>query len=252
MGEKVRVGNVSWVVPEARKAQQLVYHGTPILSSDKQKTGDFVIVDYEVTNDSEREYTTVVIGDSLVLTDDAGNEYKLSKDSRMYLDDQNRDITGRKWVRKGGTEKGTAIYAVKPAASGFVLHVPKDDPTEKAVPETYANVSLNSFKKEPDNSAIIEESLRKAADYANEHPSESAAQEQPPPAPASSGAAEGSSEPFGSGCPADRPIKGNISQPSGELIYHVPGGRSYAKTKPEQCFATEANAQAAGFRPSKV
>lgn len=49
-------------------------------------------------------------------------------------------------------------------------------------------------------------------------------------------------------CPADRPIKGNAN--SG--IYHVPGASFYTRTKPEQCFATEAEAIAAGYRKAKV
>ncbi|QJW35326.1 cell wall-binding repeat-containing protein [Cellulosimicrobium protaetiae] len=52
-------------------------------------------------------------------------------------------------------------------------------------------------------------------------------------------------------CPSWAPIKGNHSS-SGEWIYHVPGGRSYADTNPEECFTTEAAAVAAGYRKSKV
>lgn len=49
-------------------------------------------------------------------------------------------------------------------------------------------------------------------------------------------------------CPSDRPIKGNAQSE----IYHLPGGRYYETTLPEECFATEADAQAAGYRRSKV
>lgn len=56
--------------------------------------------------------------------------------------------------------------------------------------------------------------------------------------------------PQGYSCPAGYPIKGNHSS-SGELIYHVPGGAYYDVTKPEECFATEGDARAAGYRPSK-
>jgi micrococcal nuclease len=45
-------------------------------------------------------------------------------------------------------------------------------------------------------------------------------------------------------------IKGNINS-KGQKIYHVPGGRYYAQTKPEQWFCNEEEAQAAGFRKSK-
>lgn len=41
-------------------------------------------------------------------------------------------------------------------------------------------------------------------------------------------------------------IKGNISGTN--KIYHLPGGSSYNKTKPEACFDTEAQAISAGFR----
>ncbi|HJQ24750.1 MAG TPA: hypothetical protein VKA60_12610 [Blastocatellia bacterium] len=47
-------------------------------------------------------------------------------------------------------------------------------------------------------------------------------------------------------CPSDYPIKG-----SAKKIYHVPGGRFYAETSPVRCFATKADAEAAGFRASR-
>ena len=51
----------------------------------------------------------------------------------------------------------------------------------------------------------------------------------------------------GWGCPSDYPIKGNASS----MIYHVPGGGFYSRTSPEECFATESAARAAGYRASK-
>lgn len=47
---------------------------------------------------------------------------------------------------------------------------------------------------------------------------------------------------------ANCPVKGNVSKDS--KIYHVPGGSFYNRVKPEQCFQTEADAKAAGFRKS--
>lgn len=35
------------------------------------------------------------------------------------------------------------------------------------------------------------------------------------------------------------------------MIYHVPGGRSYDRTVPEQCFSTESAAVASGYRRAK-
>src|SRR6478609_9634817 len=43
-------------------------------------------------------------------------------------------------------------------------------------------------------------------------------------------------------CPQSRPVKGNENS----MIAHEPGDRYYTKTKPEQCFATMADAEAAG------
>ncbi len=45
-------------------------------------------------------------------------------------------------------------------------------------------------------------------------------------------------------CPATHQIKGN--RPS--KIYHVPGGRDYARTGPEDCYRSPTDAEAAGYR----
>lgn len=58
--------------------------------------------------------------------------------------------------------------------------------------------------------------------------------------------------PQGMSCPVSHPIKGNFTTYSGErCIYHVPGGEFYGKTRPERCYATEAEAVADGCRRSK-
>lgn len=44
-------------------------------------------------------------------------------------------------------------------------------------------------------------------------------------------------------CPPDYLIKGNAQS----KLYHVPGDQGYAQTDPERCFATVADAVAAGF-----
>ena len=53
-------------------------------------------------------------------------------------------------------------------------------------------------------------------------------------------------------CPFSYPVKGNragrqVERPV-DPIYHVPGRRYYAATDPEECFATAADAEAAGYR----
>lgn len=49
-------------------------------------------------------------------------------------------------------------------------------------------------------------------------------------------------------CPSWAPIKGNADS----MIYHMPGGRYYDATNPEECFRTESAAVAAGYRKSKL
>ncbi|MCL2396174.1 MAG: HNH endonuclease family protein [Acidimicrobiaceae bacterium] len=49
-------------------------------------------------------------------------------------------------------------------------------------------------------------------------------------------------------CPPSAPIKGNIG--TNGRIFHLPGGQYYERTNPEVCFATPADALAAGFRAS--
>ncbi|MDP9485611.1 MAG: thermonuclease family protein [Actinomycetota bacterium] len=76
-------------------------------------------------------------------------------------------------------------------------------------------------------------------------------------APASSVGQQPAGQPSGGGgsvapitesdCPPTHPVKGNQSG-----IYHVPGGGYYDVTNPEECFATGADAEAAGYRASKV
>ena len=53
-------------------------------------------------------------------------------------------------------------------------------------------------------------------------------------------------------CPAPQPIKGNFTTHSGErCIYHMSGGQFYGRTKPERCYATEAEAGQDGCRRSR-
>jgi hypothetical protein len=49
-------------------------------------------------------------------------------------------------------------------------------------------------------------------------------------------------------CPDGYPVKANDN--SG--IFHVPGGRFYARTVPERCYANATDAEADGYRPAKA
>lgn len=49
-------------------------------------------------------------------------------------------------------------------------------------------------------------------------------------------------------CPDGYPVKAKVA--SG--IFHVEGGRNYARTKPDRCYATPEAAGADGLRPSRT
>jgi hypothetical protein len=82
-------------------------------------------------------------------------------------------------------------------------------------------------------------------------------QKEAPPSPAPTETSEGGCP---QGCASPPPgcdIKGNISQKTGERIYHLPGQRWYGKTviSPEDgeaWFCTEEEAEANGWRRAKV
>lgn len=60
--------------------------------------------------------------------------------------------------------------------------------------------------------------------------------------------------PQGMSCPISHPIKGNFTptDPQEYCIYHLPGGQFYGRTKPERCYASEAEAVKDGCRRSKL
>jgi hypothetical protein len=55
-------------------------------------------------------------------------------------------------------------------------------------------------------------------------------------------------QPVDGACPEGYPVKANDN--SG--IYHLPGGRFYARTVPERCYAAAADAEADGYRRAKA
>jgi hypothetical protein len=55
-------------------------------------------------------------------------------------------------------------------------------------------------------------------------------------------------EPVDGQCPDGYPVK--VNESSG--IFHVPGGRFYARTIPDRCYATSEAAIADGYRQAKA
>lgn len=54
-------------------------------------------------------------------------------------------------------------------------------------------------------------------------------------------------EPDGEVCPTSHPVKAKLAS----KIFHVPGGLSYGRTRPDRCYKDEATAEADGLRPAK-
>lgn len=81
------------------------------------------------------------------------------------------------------------------------------------------------------------------------HPDYKCSKSKKPTPGNGSGGGGGSTTPNGKSCPASAPIKGNQGSP--EWIYHRPGQGSYDVTVPEECFATAAQAEAAGYRAAR-
>ncbi len=115
-------------------------------------------------------------------------------------------------------------------------------PPEAVQPETECRFFNQSefAQASPERKAFIQECDR-AAGRVGKPPSPS------PSPPASIEPQPKAASPLPGGCPSDAPIKGNASS----NIYHVPGGQFYDRTNAEQCFATESDAQIAGYRRSQ-
>lgn len=54
-------------------------------------------------------------------------------------------------------------------------------------------------------------------------------------------------EPDGNVCPTGHPVKAKLAS----KIFHVPGGLSYARVKPDRCYRDAGAAEADGLRPAK-
>lgn len=54
-------------------------------------------------------------------------------------------------------------------------------------------------------------------------------------------------EPVGDVCPTTHPVKAKLAS----KIFHVPGGLSYARTRPDRCYSDPTSAESDGLRPAK-
>jgi len=118
MGEAVAAGDVTWRVTDARRTNQLTQQGVSQRFA-KTEQGDFVIVDFDFTNNGSDAIT--LDNESLALVDSEGRESKPSSGSSFYVPEDRRIFLER--VNPGVTKQGEAIFEVAPGTSGFQLQV---------------------------------------------------------------------------------------------------------------------------------
>jgi SH3-like domain-containing protein len=166
--------------------------------------------------------------------------------SELKVIGADRVAEGRAWRNVRDPSDGASgwvaaelLAALTDAPAGAAI-APTSSPAE-AIPPT----AVPAAKASEPTAAI-----GSGAQPATSEPVAPAAAPAKPTAPAIASKAAGAGvRPQGGACPASHPIKGNQGSRSNvDWIYHTPQSRSYAATNPEECFATEAEARAAGYR----
>lgn len=113
LNEKVTVGDVTWEVTQARQRTELE---DPF---GERKQGDFVVVNFDFTNNGSEQVT--LDSESLELVDGEQRRFGVDTDNMMYVPEE-RDIFLQQ-VNPGVTRQGRAIFTVAPGASEFTLNV---------------------------------------------------------------------------------------------------------------------------------
>ncbi len=113
IGEPLRVGNVTWVVEDAKMVTELTS------SYEKPIRGSFVVVNFTFTNEGKEASTLDTA--SMTLIDSEGRRSEADPDKFGYIpDDRNIFLEN---VNPGVTDKGQAIFTVAPGSTGFKLEL---------------------------------------------------------------------------------------------------------------------------------
>lgn len=113
IGEPLRVGDVTWVVQDAKMVTELTS------SYEKPIHGNFVVVNFTFTNEG-KEATTLDTA-SMTLIDSEGRKSEADPDKFGYIpDDRNIFLEN---VNPGVTDEGQAIFTVAPDSTGFKLEL---------------------------------------------------------------------------------------------------------------------------------
>jgi arylsulfatase A-like enzyme len=114
VGQPLTVGDVEWTVTSAYPANQLV---SAVDAGTKQ--GNFVVVNFQFTNNSDEGLT--LSSDSLALLDGDGREIEFDTDTYLYIDRPKNLF--RVEVYPGARQEGQVIFKVPPDASQFRLQI---------------------------------------------------------------------------------------------------------------------------------
>jgi Domain of unknown function (DUF4352) len=114
IGQPLTMGDVRWVVTDARQIDQLVQQGISARNA-KTEQGNYVIVDFAFRNDGSEAIT--LDNESLKLVDSQGRESGTRAELSSYVPEDRRIFLER--INPGVTEQGQAIFEVAPGSSGF-------------------------------------------------------------------------------------------------------------------------------------
>jgi hypothetical protein len=117
IGQPVHVGEVTWTVTNARQVSEIREKGFGQFGETKR--GNFVIVEFNFTNNSSEAVT--LDSASLSLIDSSGNKSKVDPDYFSYVP-TNKEIFLEN-VNPDVTRPGEVIFTVASGASGFKLRV---------------------------------------------------------------------------------------------------------------------------------
>jgi hypothetical protein len=122
IGQPVHVGEVTWTVTNARQVSEIREKGFGQFGETKR--GNFVIVDFNFTNNSSEAVT--LDSASVALMDSSGNKSEADPDTFGYIPAK-KDIFLEN-VNPGVTRPGEVMFTVAPDASGFKLQVGDTNP----------------------------------------------------------------------------------------------------------------------------
>ncbi len=113
IGEPVTVGDMEWIVNSTRREARIRAQSREVLQ------GDFIIVNFDITNNSDEQMQ--LNPSSLGLVGSQGRRFEVLPDMSRYVP-PDRDPFSQS-INPGDTLEGRAVFDVEPEASGFQLQL---------------------------------------------------------------------------------------------------------------------------------